>query len=343
MIYAVKQSLEYFTANFSPYQHRQVRIIEFPSYAYFAQSFPNTIPYSEGIGFIARVGGPDAIDYVFNTTAHEVAHQWWAHQVIGGDVQGCTMISESLAEYSALMVMEKEYGPDKMRRFLKYELDGYLNGRSDELVEEMPLMLVEDQRYIHYNKGCLTMYALRDYLGEERLNSALARYIGQVGFQEPPYTNSSELLACLRLATPDSLAYVIEDMFETITLFSNRVEVATCTPLDDGRYLVNLEVQAKKLRADGFGNETQVVIDDWIDIGIFGEKKDGRKTAETVLFMEKRHITEQTASFELIVDARPVRAGIDPLNKLIDRDSDDNVKSVRETSGTPSSGGRKPL
>ncbi|MGD6053416.1 M1 family aminopeptidase, partial [Xanthomonas citri pv. citri] len=119
MIAATKKSLDYFQANFTPYQHRQVRIIEFPAYARFAQSFANTIPFSESIGFVADLRDPAAVDYVFYVTAHEVAHQWWAHQVIGADAQGSTMLSESLSQYSALMVMEKEYGRAKMRRFLK--------------------------------------------------------------------------------------------------------------------------------------------------------------------------------------------------------------------------------
>jgi aminopeptidase N len=66
-------------------------------------------------------------------TAHEIAHQWWAHEVIGANQQGSTMIVESLSQYSALMVMEKEYGAQQMRRFLKYELDRYLAGRGAEL------------------------------------------------------------------------------------------------------------------------------------------------------------------------------------------------------------------
>jgi hypothetical protein len=333
MIKAVKASLDYFTTNFGPYQHHQVRIIEFPCYESFAQSFPNTIPFSEGAGFVFRLDEGEDIDYVFNVTAHEVAHQWWAHQVIGGNVQGATLMSESLAEYSALMVMEKEYGPDKMRHMLKYELDGYLRGRCGELVEEMPLMLVENQKYIHYNKGCLVMYALKDYIGEEKVNGALARYIAQVAFQEPPYTNSTEFLQHLREVTPDSLAYIIEDMFETITLFSNKVKSARYTPLDDGRYLVNFEVEARKLRADGKGVETEVQINDWIDIGVFGEEKIGGKKEQTVLFMEKRHITESSMNIELVVDRLPARAGIDPYNRLIDRDSGDNVKKVTEIVG----------
>ena len=82
MIKAVKASLDYYTKNFSPYQYRQFRIIEFPRYHSFAQSFPNTIPYSESIGFIARVkeNDPESIDYPFYVTSHEMAHQWWAHQ-----------------------------------------------------------------------------------------------------------------------------------------------------------------------------------------------------------------------------------------------------------------------
>ena len=67
-----------------------MRILEFPRYATFAQSFPNTIPYSESIGFIARVDpdDPKDIDYPYYVTAHEVAHQWWAHQVIGAQRPG---------------------------------------------------------------------------------------------------------------------------------------------------------------------------------------------------------------------------------------------------------------
>lgn len=333
MIEAARKSLAYFSTNFGPYQHRQLRIIEFPCYETFAQSFPNTIPFSEGAGFVFRLDDDEDIDHVFNVTAHEVAHQWWAHQVIGGNVQGATLMSESLAEYSALMVMEKEYGPDKMRHMLKYELDGYLRGRGRELVEETPLMLVENQKYIHYNKGCMVMYALKDYIGEENVNRALARYVAEAAFQEPPYTNSAEFLGYLRDVTPDSLAYIIEDMFETITLFSNKVKSASYIPLGDGRYGVSLEVEARKFRADGRGVETEVQINDWIDIGVFGEERIGGKKKQTVVLMEKHHITESIINIELVVDKLPARAGIDPYNRLIDRDSDDNVKKVSESAG----------
>ena len=140
MIESTKHSLDYFTSQFSPYQFRQVRILEFPGYRTFAQSFANTIPYSEAIGFVADLRDLDKLDYVYYVTAHEVAHQWWGHQVSGGHVQGETMLSESLSQYSALMVMEKKYGRHKMRQFLRYELDRYLRSRGGEAIEELPLL-----------------------------------------------------------------------------------------------------------------------------------------------------------------------------------------------------------
>ena len=75
-------------------------------------------------------------------------------------------MSESMSDVS-LKALEKEYGDDKMRIFLKNALDSYLSGRAFESINEKTLMFNENQQYIHYNKGSLVLYALSDYLGEE--------------------------------------------------------------------------------------------------------------------------------------------------------------------------------
>ena len=120
MIDAARKSLAYFTANFGPYQHRHLRIVEFPALRpRCARRFRALIAFSESIG-VQRPPRPatEAIDYPFYVTAHEVAHQWWGHQVVGANVQGVAMLHETLAQYSALMVMEKEFGRRGMRRVL---------------------------------------------------------------------------------------------------------------------------------------------------------------------------------------------------------------------------------
>jgi hypothetical protein len=328
MIDAVRKSLAYFTANFGPYQHRHLRIVEFPRYVRDAWSFPGMIAFSEAIGFNARLDGEDVIDYPFYVTAHEVAHQWWGQQMVGANVQGVAMLHETLAQYSALMVMEDEYGPDEMRRLLKHELDRYLRGRSGERGEEPPLSLIERQEYVYYHTGALAMYALRDAVGEERLNRALSRFLSRVAFQEPPFTTTAELLDEIRRAIPERSQRLVEDLFETITVFDNEVVAATYTERADGTFLVRLEVEAHKLRADGDGVESEIPIDDWIDIAVFGEGEEDGDTAEIVLFLEKQSIRASQVAFEIVVDRRPVRAGIDPYHKLIDRDSGDNLRAV---------------
>jgi hypothetical protein len=324
MITAIKESLDYFTVEFSPYQHRQVRILEFPQYASFAQSFPNTIPYSESIGFIADASDEEAIDFVFYVTAHEVAHQWWAHQVIGANVQGATLTSESLAQYSALMVMQRHYGPEKMPKFMKYELDGYLSARSSEAIEELPLLLVENQQYIHYQKASVVFFALAEYIGEDKINKALRDYIAEVGFQEPPFTISHDLYRHLKAATPERYMYLLEDMFEKITLYDNRALSATVTERDDGKFELTLELQVRKLYADGKGEETEAEsLDDWIEVGAYADED-----AEEPLYLELHHFDGSSDELTIVLDQRPSKAGIDPRNLLIDRAPRDNLRSV---------------
>lgn len=323
MIKAIKKSLDYYTKNFSPYQFSQIRIIEFPRYATFAQSFPNTIPYSESIGFIAKTKDKNSedIDYVFYVTAHEIAHQWWAHQVIGGNVQGSTMLSESLAQYSALMVQEKEYGQHQMTKFLKYEMDTYLQGRAGEQKKELPLMYNEGQQYIHYNKGSLIFYALKDYLGEETVNTILREYIKDVAFQKSPFTTSKELIKRFKKAVPEDKKYLIEDFFETITFYDNRTKSVAFTKNND-KYKVIIESDNKKFRSDEIGEEHEISMNDYVDVGIFD--KDGN-----ILYLEKHKMKSGKNIFNIQVNKKPYKAGVDPINKLIDKNSKNHlVKAI---------------
>jgi len=328
MIEATRKSLDYYTRHFSPYQFRQFRILEFPRYQSFAQAFAGTIPYSESIGFIADLRDREDIDYVFYVTAHEAAHQWWAHQLIGANVQGATMLSESLAQYSALMVMEKEYGPRQMRRFLKYELDRYLMNRATERVEEQPLALNENQQYIHYNKGSVVFYALRDAIGEDRLNAVLSEFLGQWGFKGPPYPTTRDFLDLLYARTDPADHAFIRDLFERIVFWNHRVTTAEVRKREDGKYVVTLKVHAEKVSTDGKGKETEEPVDVNVDIGVFARPPGGKEGDEKVLYLQKHRITRADTTLELVVDELPFEAGIDPYNKLIDRSSDDNRKKT---------------
>ncbi|UVW27078.1 M1 family aminopeptidase [Massilia sp. H6] len=328
MIASTQKSLDYFTTHFTPYQHKQVRILEFPNYSAFAQSFAGTIPFSEAIGFIADLRDKQDIDYVFYVTAHELAHQWWGHQVTAANVQGASMLIESLSQYSALMVMEKEYGRHQMRRFLRYELDRYLRSRGGELIEELPLVRVENQDYIHYRKGSLVFYRLRDEIGEEALNRALKRFLMDKGYQESPFTTSAELLDYIRAEAPPAKHALINDLFEKIVFYDNRVLEASAKKRPDGQWDVTMKLHLAKMEADGKGKETPRVYDEPVEIGIFARAKGAKEADERVLLLDKRVLSGDKPELIITVKEQPFEVGVDPYNKMIDRVSRDNRKEV---------------
>jgi hypothetical protein len=331
MLQAMKLSLQMFSEAFSPYPFRQARILEFPSYADFAQSFANTIPYSENLGFLSQLADPDKIDVVTYITAHEIAHQWWGHQVVSSRQQGGTFIIESLSQYSALLVMEKLYGPEHMRRFLKYELDRYLRSRGADVLGELPLARVENQQYIHYQKGALALWWLKEVMGAPALNRALAAFVREFAFKPAPYPNSLDLLGHIRREAGPAHQDLITDLFEKITLVDAKALEPKAVQRPDGRWDVSFKVQARKLHADSKGVETEAPLEEPFDIGVFAAEpgKKGFSSAD-VLLMERRTLRSGSQEVKVTVDRKPAFAGIDPYNKRIDRNSNDNLVRIED-------------
>ena len=330
MAEGAKDALAYCSRNFSPYQHRQLRILEFPRYQAFAQSFANTVPFSEAIGFIANVNDkdPEDLNYPYYVTAHEVGHQWWAHQVIGGNVQGSTLLAEAMAEYSALMVLRAHNGPATMQRFLKFDMNRYLSGRAFEQKKEVPLALVENQQYIHYAKGSVVMYGLQDAMGEARLNAALKQYVAAVAYQQPPYTNSTEFIGYLRRAAPDSLQPYLTDQFERITLFDNRVTAASSKKLPDGRYQVDFTVKSAKFYADSLGNQKPAdQSHDVLPMAVLAAPGPDKKPQPPLLLV-KRRLHPGDNQLRFVVNKKPASVAVDPFHLVIDRQLDDNTKDL---------------
>jgi len=322
MFTALKRGLDYDSQNFSPYLYKQMRIIEFPKYREFAQSFSNTISFSEAIGFIFR-HQPDKLDMCYYVTAHELGHQWWGHQVCEANTVGNQMYSEGLAQYSALMLLKKTLPAEELRRYLKYELDGYLSGRASEKKFEHPLDQTDNQQYIHYQKGSLVYFAMQDYIGEDNLNKALRKLILNYGNGDK-YPTSDVLVGYIKEVTPDSLKYVVDDLFDKITLFDNHVIEPSAKKVKDG-YLVTIPIETVKYYADKSGNEKQTPVKDYIDVGVFSLDKNGK---EKLTYLQRMKFNKQKTTVTIKVKDLPEKAGIDPLYKLVDRNTDDNTARV---------------
>lgn len=265
---------------------------------------------------LARIDSEaNGIDTPIMVTAHEVAHQWWGQQVMGANVQGSQMLSETLAQYSAAMVLERTHGAGHARRFLRSMHERYLNGRGKHETPEVPLLLTTDHAYIHYGKGAVVMYALRDYIGEERVNTALRRLVEKQAYKGPPYATTLDLYEELQAVTPDSLQYLLEDLLATITLWDLQATGARAEPTGSGAYRLMLDVQAAKLRSDSVGSDTEVPMNDPIEVAVFDE--DGER-----LYLRKHRIRSGQQTITVTVPGEPARAGIDPYYRLIPRHLD---------------------
>ena len=331
MMNSMKKSIEYYSELYGPYPYRQCRIIEFPRYSAFAVSFPNMIPFSEAIGFVMDVDleDPEDLDMPFWVTAHEMGHQWWPHQVSGGNVQGSAFLSEGLSEYSAVSLLSKEKGEKQLRKFLKYELDKYLMGRAMESKHEPSIVKTEGQQYIHYNKAGLIMYTLSDFIGRDRFNKALREFIDRFRYQSEPYANIGTFVKTIKDHTPENLKYLVHDTFEKITLYENKAKEASAIKNQDGTYSVTFTVEAKKVYSDSVGIQTPAILNDWLEVGILGDTEINGIEHEVPIYVEKVIIADSLTTYTFNVDQKPTKAGIDPMNKFVDRDIDDNMIRVQ--------------
>lgn len=331
MLHALAASLDYYQASFGPYPFDHARIVEFPGYLDFAQAFPGTIPYSEDVGFVSDSHAPETMDYVTYLTAHELAHQYWAHQVVGADMEGRELLSETLAQYSAQMVVKRLRGEDYMRRYLQYELDRYLEGREYGGGAEPTLTRVAGQDHVTYRKGALAMYLLQVRLGEDAVNRALRTLLDRYRFAGAPYPRSLDLVAALRAqATTAGEQALITDLFERVTLYHLKAGEPTAVRRADGRWDVTVPVEAKKFYVDSTGAEAEAPLAERIEIGLFTAEP-GRDAfdASHVVLLERRPIRSGRQVLRFVTDRKPAYAGIDPYNYYIDRNSADNVLPVR--------------
>jgi ABC-2 type transport system permease protein len=317
MVRAVQASLNYGTRHFSPYPHRQLRLVEYPSSggALGLTAYPGLIKYSEGFALVRPADDRRRIDLPFAVLAHEMGHQWWAHRLVPAPVEGAPLLTESLAWYSAMRVVEQSLGRSSLLRLLDVMRREYLAPHQTRMV---PLLRAVDP-IDAYRTGPFAMHALREAIGEDRVNLALRNLLAGFDPAHAPYPTSRDLYAELRAVTPQSMHALLKDLFEDITFWDLRTRRADVQPAGNRAWRVTLHVDARKLKADAAGRETPVPMDDLVVVGVFAA--DGR-----TLYRQRHriHSGAQIITVTVMAEERPARAGVDPDHELLDRDLDDN-------------------
>jgi ABC-2 type transport system permease protein len=334
---SVQASLDYYTAEFGPYPHRHLRLIEHPGDGNSLHAAPVNISYEEGFSLFNPDADRRGLDFPFAIVAHEVAHQWWGNQLTPAFVAGAPVLTESLAWYSAMGVVEQSYGTQHLQRLLAMMREAYLTPQSRAAV---PLLEAYDWFQV-YRKGPFAMYALGEYVGHEPVNAALRRLLERFGTGLPPLATSLDLYRELQAATPDALQYLLVDLFERNTFWELSTEEVSAVQDDDGVWQVTLDVHARKIVVDRDGVETDVPMDDLIEIGVFGRGPD--REPGHLLYQRMHRVGSGRQRLTVPVPNEPARAGIDPRHLLIDVEPENNVQpiAVRRDAMTPSTASRR--
>jgi len=329
---AYKDGLRYYSSAYGAYPFNDTRLAETSVYGPRIGSFTTFDTYAEYFGWNAHFDDPNQFDYCYFTAAQQLAQQWWRFQVAPNNTVGSLNIPEGLSIYSALVMMEKKYGKDNMKGILQDQLWPYIFIR--RRLEEKEHPLIRSNEWFEWGgKAAVAMYGLRDLIGEDSINSALREFKNAYAFKnKPPFAGSNDLYRYLDKHTPDSLKYYLDDTWQKITLYDNKVTDVTVNPTGKtNEYKVTLKVDVAKAHIDNKGNDVPAnQMDDYIDIGIFAadHKNSEGRSQVTPLYLQKYKLGYGAHTITVTVKGKPVRVGIDPYNKLIDRNPNDNMKDL---------------
>jgi hypothetical protein len=327
MLVVATRSLDMFGERFGPYPHRHLRIVELPRYWGFgAFALPGMIVWPEDRGFLTDENRGGDVDLVTRRLAHEVSHQWWGHQLYPSQVEGGTMLVETLAKYSEMLVLEATHGQGSLPPLLRFEREIYLLSRANMPLPETPLMRVVDLEHVYYSKGAIVMDAMRDLIGEDALNRALRRLLSEHGAASRPAT-TLDLLAALRAEAAPGHHALIDEWVREVSFLDLRVEAASAQALPDGRYRVTATVRGRKTFDPAGGiTSTEAPLDEMIDVAVYAGHPLSTEAAPLYAGKHRLRTGQTEVTFE--VSGRPGFISLDPFERRIEAERADNIREL---------------
>jgi len=320
LIQDLKNTLDYCQNNFGKYPYKTIRYAEVSAFAdgFAATSYPSTVFMKENFGFYSNLNNRDKEDVINQLTAHELSHEWWGNSQISPEQkEGSWILTETLAQYTELMLYEKEHGLEKALETLKIHLDLYLSSRSYEPETSLYKTNYETP-HLPYDKGMLVMHQLRMLIGEEKVNLALHNFLSHYKYPNP-IPDSADLLKEIYLVTDSKLHPKLDEMFKKIITYSSKIsEVESAKK--NGFYEVSFKADSKKYIENATGVRKQIANDATIDIGIYDEN--GKLSCYTF------PIQNNTIEGKIKIKNKPQRIVIDPHLMNIDTFIKDNEKEI---------------
>ena len=326
---SVKQTLDYCQDNFGTYQFDHVRIAEVPAHWPFGGfAHPGVISMTEDRMYLSDVSDDETFDLVAKRTIHEVAHQWWGHTLSAKPVAGGSLFIEGFAKYTEAVVLEKMYGKRALYTLSENARSRYFTGRTFEGNTEPPVYKVFGQGYISYGKALTVMLALRDLIGEDKVNRALKTITDRHRSVNKLEANSIELLDEIYKVTTQKHQGLVDDWFKKVITYDLGIEESSYKKLPNGTFEITSKIKAKRFETLDSGEIKQISINEPIRIGVFTVHPSTVKDDNTLLYYESNTIDQEETIIKIIVKELPAYIAIDPYGTRSDENLVDNIRSL---------------
>jgi len=222
----VVDTLDFMTAQFGPPPIRNLAVTPIPGG--FGQGFPGLI-YLSTLSYLDPEQRPARFRERFEQTfyselleIHEVAHQWWGNLVVPASYRD-EWLMEALANYSALLLLEKNKGAkavdavldDYRNQLLAKSENGHSVESSGPITWGFRLqssLSPDAWRIVTYHKGTWIMHMLRRRLGDEKFLSLLREVSNRYRFSSISTEQFRDLAAAYM--PPKSADRTLESFFD---------------------------------------------------------------------------------------------------------------------------------
>ena len=330
MMQTMQHTLDYCQQSFSPYEMQHLRIAEIPGHwPMGGYATPGLIGLVEDRAFFTDLRDSTSFDVVTKRVAHEVAHQWFGHQLNPQSGPGASMLVESFAKYMEVVMLDQQHGKGQLRQLLKDQMHDYFSKRNQTGQVEPPLDHVENEAYIYYAKGGIVMNALRDLLGEDILNAAIEEMIDGYGYPKPRGT-ASDFIRILKSCSPIQTHAQIDDWVSKVVFFDNKITAVKYRYLPNGLCEITVDIEAAKKLKNGDNQLIDTSFSELMNIGFFDQHPDQITRSDAPLYLEKHLIKNGENQMVITLDKLPKYVVLDPYLNLLDKNVYDNVLRIDE-------------
>ncbi|NEQ98046.1 MAG: peptidase [Cyanothece sp. SIO2G6] len=316
----VGQALSFYETTFGPYPFEQVRVAEFVYYDGMVFSEGGTIGIPEVLVWKSEATGAGR-DHIIDWVTYLLAHAWWEDQLIAADVAGGMTIREALSTYASGLYQRSQQTPEETQQARRRLMREFFRTLGKIDFQEPPLTDVYNELPIARYKGGMVLNQIEELIGQDNLLTALRTFLDTYRYQSPPYATVLDLQNAILEQTQERDRAIVAELFNQVITYQVGLTDAIATPLPDGTFQVELQVDAQKIYTYALGQQESTALDSPLSIAV--ENADG-----AIIYHQKHLLQGQYETITLMTNQLPAIATVDPYYSLPSSFLTDNRRPI---------------